>query len=95
MVQRICEGKIHSNNNLIFRLLDKDNNVIIPIPQTRKRRTAIKGINKNNPQDIVYYESISEAARKENICRQSISKCLAGSKRYGHVGGRIWIKEDE
>lgn len=94
-IQRICEGKIHSYNNLIFRLLDENNNIIIPLQQTRKRKTAIKGINKDNPEDIVYYESISEAARQEKINRNSISKCLAGSTRYSHVGGRIWIKEDE
>lgn len=94
-VQRICKGKIHSYNNLIFRLLDENNNIIIPLQQTRKRKTAIKGINKNNPEDIVYYESISEAARQEKIDRSSISKCLAGSTRYSHVGGRVWIKEDE
>lgn len=94
VVQRICEGKIHSYHNLIFRLLDENNNLIIPPQKTRKRKTAIKGINKDNPKDIVYYESISEAARQEKIDRSSISKCLAGSTRYSHVGGRIWIREE-
>jgi protein-L-isoaspartate O-methyltransferase len=77
-VQRICEGKAHSCNGLIFRQLDENGNLIIPVAQTRKRRTAIYGVKKDNPNDIVYYESISEAARQEHIDRSSISKCLAG-----------------
>ena len=94
-IQLICNGDIHSCNNLIFRLLDENDNVIIPIQKTRPRRTKIYGINKNNPNDIVYYESISEAARQEKIDRSSISKCIAGSTRYSCVGGRIWKKKEE
>ena len=94
-VQRICEGKIRESDGLIFRKLDENGNVIIPVFQTRKRKTQICGINKNNPSDIVYYNSISEAARQEHIDRSSIGKCLQGSTRYSHVGGRIWRKVGE
>lgn len=89
-IKKICDGEAHSCNNLIFRLLDENNNVIIPKAKTRKRRIKIKGININNPNDIVYYDSISEAARKEKVDRSSLSKCLAGSSRYSKVGGRKW-----
>lgn len=89
-IKKICDGEAHSCNNLIFRSLDENNNVIIPKAKTRKRRTKIKGININNPNDIVYYDSISEAARKEKVDRSSLSKCLAGSSRYSKVGGRKW-----
>lgn len=41
---------------------------------------------------VVYYESISEAARKENTDRGSITKCLAGSTKYSNVKKRIWRK---
>lgn len=91
-IQRICEGDAHECNGLIFRLLDNDGKVIIPQAKTRKRRTAIYGIKKDDPEDVVYYDSISEAARKEHIDRSSVSKCLAGSSRYSTVGGRIWRK---
>lgn len=64
-VKRICDGNAHSCNGLIFRYLDENNEVVIPKMKTRKRRTAIYGIKKDNPEDIVYYESISEAARME------------------------------
>ena len=94
-IQRICEGSAHDCNGLIFRLLDSNGQVIVPESKTRKRRTAIYGIKKDNPEDIVYYNSISEAARKECIDRSSISKCIAGSTRYSTVGGRIWKKVGE
>ena len=64
----------------------------IPINQTRQRRTAVIGISVSNPEDEVYYESVSEVARQENIERASISKCINGSSRYSKVGGRIWRK---
>lgn len=89
-VKCICDGLIYNCNGLIFRNLDKNGNVIIPIQKTRKRRTAVMGIKKDNPTDIVYYDSISEAARQEKVARGSITKCIAGSTRYSQVGGRIW-----
>lgn len=94
-IQRICEGQARECNGLIFRKLDENEEVIIPIFQTRKRRTQIYGIKKDDPSDIVYYDSISEAARQEHIDRSSISKCLQGSTRYSTVGGRIWRKVGE
>ena len=94
-VQKICEGKVRESDGLIFRKLDENGNVIIPVFQTRKRKTQICGISKDNPADIVYYDSISEAARQEHIDRGSIGKCLQGSTRYSHVGGRIWRKVGE
>ena len=89
-IQRICEGKVRDCNGLIFRQLNENGEVNIPEFKTRKRRTQIYGINKDDPTDIVYYDSISEAARQEHIDRSSIGKCLQGSTRYSHVGGRIW-----
>ena len=80
---------------MIFRLLDENNNIIIPKFQTEKRRVKVIGIKKDNPNDIVYYSSISEAARCEKVNRNSISLCIHGSTRSSHVGGRIWIKGDD
>lgn len=95
IIRNICIGKIRSSNGLIFRLLDENNNVIIPKFQTEKRRVKVIGIKKDNPNDIVCYNSISEAARCEKVNRNSISLCIHGSTRYSHVGGRIWIKGDD
>lgn len=94
-VKKICDGETRSCNGLIFRYIDDNGQVVIPIFKTRKRRTKIYGIKKDNFNDIVYYDSISEAARKEHINRQSIGKCLAGSSRYSTVGGRIWKRVGE
>lgn len=94
-IKRICDGKARECDGLIFRKLDENGDVIIPIFQTRKRKTQIYGVNKDDPTDVVYYDSISEAARRECIDRGSIGKCLQGSTRYSHVGGRIWRKVGE
>ncbi len=94
-VKKICDGDAHACNGLIFRYLDANGQVIIPISKTRKRRTKIYGVKKDNPNDIVYYDSISEAARSEGVNRQSIGKCIAGSSRYSSVGGRMWKRAGE
>lgn len=51
-----------------------------------------RGISIFDEQDIVEYESISEAARQENIERSSLQKHLRGDSRYSKVKNRIWIK---
>ena len=94
-IKRICNGDIWDCNGLVFRLLDDNNNVIQPIHKTQKRKSKIYGINVNDINDIVYYNSISEAAREEHLDRSSISKCINGSTRYSKVGGRIWRKVGE
>ena len=94
-IRRVCKGETWSINGYIFRDLDKNGQVIIPQNKTRKRKTAIIGIKKDNPNDVVYYESISEAARVEGVARGSISKCINGSTRYSQVGGRVWRKESD
>ena len=93
-IRRVCKGEINSLLNYIFRDLDENKKVIVPQNKTRKRKTAVYGISINNYNDIVYYESISEAARQEGISRSSIQKCIAGSSRYSNVGKRKWYKEE-
>ena len=93
-IKRICEGKARECNGLIFRLLDSEGNIIIPIFQTRKRRTKVYGISIDDPTDIIYYDSISEAARCEKTDRCSISKCINGSTKYSKVKGRVWRREE-
>lgn len=91
-VKKICDGLAHDINGLIFRKIDENNEIIIPEQKTRKRKTAICGISVFDENDIVYYESVSEAARSENASRQSISKCINGNTRYSKVKNRIWKK---
>ena len=64
-VQRICEGNAHDCNGLIFRLLDDNGKVIVPEEKTRKRRTAIYGIKKDNTNDISCYV---KTKKKRRVC---------------------------
>lgn len=93
-IRKVCKGEAFSINGKIFRDLDQNNEVIIPKNKTRQRKTKIYGININDETDIVYYESISEAARQEGIDRSSLSKCINGSTRYSKVHGRFWKRSD-
>lgn len=92
LIRRVCNGEVFSIKGFIFRRISSDGLVEIPINQTRQRRTAVIGISVNNPEDKIYYESVSEAARQEKIERASISKCINGSSKYSKVDGRIWRK---
>lgn len=91
-LNEVCKGELYAIHNLVFRYLNTNDEIIEPIQKTRKRCTAICGINKDDPTDIVYYNSISEAARLEQIERSSLSKCVNGSSRYSTVKNRIWKK---
>lgn len=91
-IRKVCNGECFSIKGFIFRRIKPDGTVEIPLNKTRKRRTAIIGTDITNKNDVVYYESVSEAARQENIDRSSLSKCISGSSRYSTVGGRIWRK---
>lgn len=94
-ISRVCSGKINCTNGFIFRDLDEEDSVIVPKIKHRELKTAVYGISKKDPTDIVHYSSISEAARMEKIDRGSIGKCIAGSTKYSTVGGRIWRKESD
>lgn len=90
-IREVCDGKMYSIKGHIFRRLN-ETGVEVPRNQTHERRTAIMGISIMDSTDIVYYESISEAARQENVSRSSLSKCVNGSTRYSKVKNRIWRK---
>lgn len=95
-VKKVCEGENRTTfNGKIFRYVDEFNNIIVPEIQTRKLKLAIQGVNVNDSSDVVVYESISEAARQENVSRSSLHKCLKGISRYSKVKNRIWtyVKE--
>lgn len=68
-IRVVCNGSQFSVNGKIFRDLDENNQPIVPIQKTRKRKTPIYGVSINDKMDIVYYESVSEAARQQNCSR--------------------------
>lgn len=92
-IRNVCNGNMRSMNGFIFRDLDEEGKVIIPVFKTNKRRKAIFGIKINDPEDVVSYDSVSEAARREHLNRCSLGKCLAGVSKYSQVGGRVWREQ--
>jgi hypothetical protein len=93
-IKDVCEGNTNSINNKIFRYLDENENVINVVNKTRKKRSRICGISIYNKNDILYYNSILEASKKESIERGSLHKCIKGSNKYKNVKKRIWRKVD-
>jgi len=57
-------------------------------PNTRNLPKPVMGININNPDDIVHFQSISEAHRETGLCNGSIADCCCGKRNSYH--GYIW-----
>lgn len=94
-VRQVCDGLRYSYNNFIFRRVKEDGTLEIPELQTRKRRQQVCGISVFDKNDIVYYDSITQAAEQEKISRSSIQKCIAGNERYTQVNFRVWRKNED
>lgn len=109
-LREVCYGKRSHCNGYVFRLINSDNNIIYPedgnfiwdknqnryIPNLRKKAKKICGISVFNKSDIIYYNSILDAATELKLSRNNIHKCLQGDRRFSQVGLRIWreIEED-
>jgi hypothetical protein len=94
-VRAICKGKNSSiKDELIFRDLDKDGKVIEKPFKSYKNRKTLIGIDINNPDDIVYFPSITAAAQELHTERKSIQQCIQGSDRYSKVKGYIFREID-
>ena len=93
-VMAVCKGEISSLNGVIFRDLDDNGNIISKPFKRQHGKKQIVGISVDDCNDEIYYLSISDAARSENIPRSSLSKCVMGNKRYSIVHGRIWREID-
>lgn len=93
-IQRCCEGKIYACHGHVLRYY-RDGQIIQPEYSSRNRYAKVCGINIFNHKDIIYFKSISEAARQTGNARTALQKCIAGSHRYACIGERIWRKVDE
>lgn len=89
-VKKVCEGLAYSNNGLLYRYLDKDNNIIEISPKYSLRYTPICSINPFDNNDIHYYPSIKAASQELQVTPTLISKCINGDTRYSVVKGLIW-----
>ena len=91
----VCRGEVNSDNGKIFRYLDKNGKIINVNTNRRVRRIKVCAINALDLNDIQYFDSILTASLKTGCNRQSIQKCIYGSKRYTTVGNKIWRKIDD
>ena len=93
-IRNICKGKTSSiKDELIFRDLDENNQIIFQPFKPYKGKKAIIVINLNDLHEI-YFDSISEAAELLNTDRWSITQCIQGKKRYSNVKGYIFRELD-
>ena len=88
-IRRVCKGDESSVNGLYFRDLDKNNNIIHKPIKRYKGKKSLICIPVYEENDILYFESISEAAKKLSSDRQSIGKCISGSQRYSVIKNYI------
>lgn len=93
-IRDVCKGKESSCLGNIFRDLDENNQVISKPIKNYKNKQPVIAIPLESPEDILYFESVSEAAQKMSADRSSISKCIAGNPRYSHVKNHIFRKID-
>lgn len=94
-IRKICLGQSSSINNLIFRMLDENNQVVSQPILSYKNRKSIIGIDPTIAQQNIYFNSILEAAQSLKVDRSSIQKCLKGEERYSIVGGYIFREIDK
>ena len=79
---------------MYFRDLD-DNNMVISRPiKNRHGKKHIIGINIENPDDKLYFDSISEAAKEMKTDRTSLGLCIQGNQKYSIVKNYIWREID-
>lgn len=94
-IRDVCKGKESSCLGNIYRDLDENNEIISKPMKNYKNRQPVIAIPLDNPEEVLYFESISEAAQKLNSDRGSIQKCITGSVRYSHIKNYLIRKLDD
>lgn len=88
-IRDVCKGNRSSTRGLYFRDLDGNNNVVHKEMKRYYGKKSLVCIPVEEEKDTLYFESVSQAAKQLSTDRQSIGKCIAGSKRYSIVHGYI------
>ena len=88
-IRDVCKGKESSVNGKIFRDINEEGQVVKLKTSPYKNRKSIVCIPLDNPNEKIYFHSISEAANILKADRQSIRKCISGNQRYSSVKGYI------
>lgn len=94
LIRNVCKGINNGFQEEIYRDLDENNNIIFYPIKNYNGKKKIIGINLNNPDDILYFNSISEAAQKLPAERKSLSACVNGKNKYSNVKGYVWREID-
>lgn len=94
LIRKACKGLSNGFQEEIYRDLDENNNIVFQPIKNYNGKKKIIGINLNDPDDILYFDSISEASRELSIERKSLSACVNGQNRYSNVKGYIWRELD-
>ena len=93
-IRKVCKGLSNGFLGEIYRDLNQNNQIVyFPIKKYKQRKKII-GIDLINTDNILYFDSISEASRKLSIPRKSLSSCINGDKRYSQVHNYIWREID-
>lgn len=78
-VREVCDGKRATANNLHFRYLDEDENIIEPEKPAKQKNKAVYVV-----ETGLVYESVSMACKElgldYNACKGAIGKCLKGQR---------------
>jgi len=93
-IRLVCKGKLSSYHGDIFRDLDENKQIISKPIKNYKNKTHLIAVNVENPMDILYFDSIKEAAEVLHSDRGSISKSVRGDNRYNIIKGYIFCALD-
>ena len=89
-IRKVCKGLQSSVNGIIFRDLNNKQEIIIKPIKTYKNKKPLVAINLNNPDEQLFFESISQAAKQLNLSdRRQIQQHLKGNSRYSVVKGYL------
>lgn len=94
-IRNICKGRSSSiKDELIFRDLDANGNIIHQSFKNYKNKKSIIGIHVDTGEEI-YFSSISDAAKELNTDRWIITQCIQGISRYSKVKNYIFREIDQ
>ena len=93
-IRNVCKGVSSSiNDNLIFRDLDENEEIVFQPFRSYKGRKPIIGIRLSDGEEV-YFNSILEASRLLPADRKSIGLCIQGNQRYTNVKGYVFRQLD-
>lgn len=93
-IRNVCKGYESSCLGNIYRDLDDNGKVISKPIKNHKGKKNLIAISVEDPNNILFFESVSQAAKEMNTDRGSISKCISGDTKYTIVKKYIFREID-